>query len=294
MVREAPFESYRVPQLMVPWKPWDEIVLDYERYPRDRFYNEVLGISYDSGLRPLTTGALKACCNQDVHMTDFEKYRGFSYTQPVFAGLDWGTGEHSYTVITLATYVDMVFRVFYMHRFVGAEVDPPVQLERICELIDFFNISVVGCDYGGGFDRNDHLIRRFGNQRIWKYQYMARCQKKVEWDSRLGRFKVHRTEVMSDIFNAIKRENQCSFPRWPEFKDPYATDMLNIFSEYNEALKMIQYKHGVDKPDDAFHSFLYCWLASMIVKPRPDIITPRKEDKSGLMEDQYQGPIYQG
>lgn len=644
MVEKAPFESYRIPQLMVPWKPWEEILLDYERYPRDKFYNEVLGISYDSGMRPLTTEQMRAVCNPNLHMVDYENYRDLSYSQPIYAGIDWGchdedtriltdsgykyfrdltdddkvaqwdvdtremsfvkpkvrtvrewdqpllhlktkggldtmvththrmrvgsrqgstwltesagelaerggnvtfvghvswkgeeretftlpglpkssgysgseprvfrmddwlellgyllseggvcfdgdrpsclkmsqretvnpekyvrmqdcldrmgipystfpnpstgdvnwtiygkqywqwvadncgthadqkrlprellflsprqlrilfnalldgdgyvdpregcasgayystskglcedfqelcirlgkrcivrlhkpaegnrktrwralwstgrdytfnkpsskiervpykgkvyccsvpsgyivterngcvsyqgnTGEHSYTVITLATYVDMKFRCFYAHRFVGEEVDPPIQLERICELLTYFNVRLVGTDYGGGFDRNDHLIRKFGPQRIWKYQYVARAQKKVEWDTKLGRFKAHRTEVMSDIFNAIKRGKECEFPRWEDWRDPYGQDFLNIFSEYSETLKMVQYKHGVDKPDDTFHSFVTCWLASMMVQPRPDIILPRKETKTGVMESMYSGPLDQG
>jgi hypothetical protein len=187
----------------------------------------------------------------------------------------------------------MRFRVFYAHRFVGEEVDPTTQLEKIVELIEYFNVKTVGVDYGGGFDRNDALVRKFGPQRIWKYQYMARAKLKVEWDSKLGRFKTHRTEVMSDIFNAIKRGNQVEFPRWEEFQNPHAQDMLNIFSEFNEQLRMIQYKHGVDKPDDTLHSFLYCWLASMLIIPRPDIIIPRQERK-GVMVQMYKGPTNQG
>lgn len=297
MVEEAPFESYRIPQLMVPWIPWDDILLNYERYSRDKFYNEVLGISYDSGLRPLTTEQIKTICNKDIHIIDYENYRTLSFSQPIFGGIDWGTGEHSYTVLVLATYVDMRFRVFYAHRFTGEETDPTTQLERICELINFFNVRVVGVDYGGGFDRNDHLVRKFGPRRIWKYQYLARARKKVEWDTKLGRFKTHRTEVMSDVFNTIKRTTprpQVEFPRWEDWKDPFAQDFLNIFSEYNETLKMIQYKHGVDKPDDTYHAFLTCLLASMIVIPRPDIITPRRETKTGVMESMYSGPVDQG
>lgn len=291
-VYEAPFESYRIPQLMVPWKDWSEIVLDYERYPRAKFYNEVLGLSYDSGLRPLTTEQVRQNCNPDIHMVDYTNYRAKSLSQPVFAGLDWGTGEHTYTVIVLCTYIDMKFRMFYCHRFVGDEVDPPVQLEKIYQLLNYFNVRTVGTDYGGGFDRNDALVRKFGPERIWKYQYSARPKLKVEWDSKLGRFKVHRTEVMSDIFNAIKRGNQCEFPRWLEFKEPYAQDMLNIYSEYNEQLRMIQYKHGLDKPDDTFHAFVTCWLASMLVIPRQDIIIPRRE-VDGQQVQIFKGPTDQ-
>lgn len=293
MVDDAPFEGYRITQLMVPWVSWKDVVLDYGRFPRDKFYNEVLGLSYDSGLRPLTTENIRAVCNPNIHMVDYENYRQLSFNQPVFMGADWGTSEHSYSVIVLATYVDMKFRVFYAHRFIGEEADPTTQLEKICELINYFNVRVVGSDYGGGFDRNDHLIRKFGPKRIWKYQYIARAKKKVEWDAKLGRFKVHRTEVMSDIFNAIKRGNMCEFPRWDDWRDPFGQDMLNIFSEYNEQLKMIQYKHGVDKPDDTFHALLTCWLGSMIVRPRPDILIAKRMLKKGVIESAYSGPTEQ-
>jgi hypothetical protein len=98
---------------------------------------------------------------------------------------------------------------------------------------------------------------------------------------------------MSDIFNAIKRRRDCEFPRWEEFEDPHANDMLNIYSESNNMLRMIQYKHAQDKPDDSFHSFLYCWLVSMLEVPRPDIIRPSQEDKNGNRISNYY-PVDQG
>jgi hypothetical protein len=295
MVKEAPWESYRIPQLMVPWVDWNHDILhNYEHYPREKFYNECLGLSYDSGLRPLTLRQLKDVCRDDIDMTELEKYRALGYAQHIYAGIDWGTGEHSYTVITLGTYIDMKFRVFFTHRFTGEEVDPEVQIERILELIRYFNVRYIGTDYGGGFDRNYKLIKEFGANRVRKFQYLARSTKgKVVWDGGLQRWKVSRTEVMSDIFNAIKR-GKCEFPRFVQFLNPHGQDMLNIFSEYNEQLKMIQYKHGVDKPDDTFHSFLYLWLVSMFDYPRPDIISPDTEDAHGFRKQQWPGPVDQG
>jgi hypothetical protein len=284
------FESYRIPQLMVPWKPWSELLYQYRTYPRSLFYNEVLGISFDSGMRPLTLTQIQEHCLQEIsmHPKEVHKYRGVSFSQPVFMGVDWGTGEsgNSYTVVVLATYVDMKFRIFYAHRFTGKEAEPQVQLDLICKLVKEYNVVVIGSDYGGGFDRNDHLVRKFGPQRVQKFQYMARCKKKVEWDGRLMRWKVHRTEVMSDIFNAIKR-SVFQFPRWEEFTDPYAQDMCNIFSEYSETLRMIQYMHSPGMPDDTFHALLYCFLGSMLKVPRPDVIAPRREEPG-------RGPLFGG
>lgn len=206
------------------------------------------------------------------------------------------TGENTYTVLSLGTYVDMKFRIFYVHRFIGEELEPPRQLEIINEICRKYSVALIGADYGGGFDRNDHLMRKFGPERVQKFQYMARNKSKVDWDPKLRRWKVHRTEVMSDIFNAVKR-GVFEFPRWEEFQDPYAQDMCNIFSEYNESLRQIQYSHNPDRPDDAFHSILYCFLVSMIKRRRPDVIAPRREDPSkgqyGAYGD-YGGPTQQG
>ena len=191
------------------------------------------------------------------------------------------TGENTYTVITLGTYVDMKLRVFYVHRCTGDLLEPPKQLAFIKKLVQQFHVRVIGTDYGGGYDRNDDLMRAFGPDRLVKYQYLPSSRhQKVSWQGKLGRFIVARTEVMSDIFNAIKR-HQFEFPRWEEFhaggNAPYASDMLNIYSEYDEQRHQIVYKHAPDKPDDTFHSLLYMTLGSMLIRPRPDIVTPRKE-----------------
>jgi hypothetical protein len=297
MVEKAPFESYRIPQLMVPWKAWEEILLDYERYPRDKFYNEVLGISFDSGMRPLTTTQVKEACNPEVHMSEaqLKQIRMWSFQAPTFCGLDWGTGEHSYTVMTLGMYVpgSTKFRIFYVHRFVGEDTDPEIQLKKIIDMIRYFNCKVIGADYGGGHYPNDRLTRTFGHERVQKYQYMAKTKRKIVMNPGLRRWMVHRTDVMSDIFNAIKRK-QLEFPRWEEFKQPYAQDMLNIYSEYNNSLRMVQYTHSPDKPDDTFHSTLYCFLASQIVFPRPDVIAPtREEPNRGILLSSYGGPTNQ-
>lgn len=295
---DAAFESYRISQLMVPWKPWEEIILDYRRYPRDKFFNEVLGVSFDSGLRPLSSAQVKACCSENVQMTEehLKKYESPGYQNPVFAGIDWGTGENSYTVISLGTYYDgNKFRIFYIHRFEGQELEIPYQTQLILELLERFNVLLIGADYGGGFHMNDVLTRKFGPHKLTKFQYMQKIKKKVVFNPTFRRYQVARSEVMSDIFNAIKRGGVLEFPNWDEFQEPYAKDFTNIFSEYNEQLRIIQYNHRQDRTDDAFHSVLYCFLASMVRFPRPDVIAPLREDRNrGGIQSSYSGPLWQG
>lgn len=295
MVDDAPFEGFRVPQLMVPWLDWQELLYNYEHHPRAKFYNEVLGVSFDSGIRPLTMQDVKDNCNADIFMSDVDKYVNLSWGREVFAGIDWGTGENSYTVLSLGTYINNKFRIFYIHRFIGADTEPDVQMEKISEQLKAFNIRIIGADYGGGFYQNNYLLKRFGPERLQRYQYAGALKAKVKWEAGLGRWMVHRSAVMSDVINAIRSRKVFEFPRWREFKDPYGQDMLNIYSEYNEARRVIVYDHSPGKTDDAFHSVLYCFLASMLVRPRPDIIAPvREEQHEGALWSTYTGPTNQG
>lgn len=187
------------------------------------------------------------------------------------------TGEGSYTVISFGGYFGTGnFCVFWVHRFTGQDLEPDRQLDLISQMISQLRVHVVGVDYGGGFHPNDTLIRRFGPQKIVKYQYNPRQKKKIYWEPNLNRYMCHRSEVMSDIFNALKRK-LVDLPCWEDFADPYGQDILNVFSEYNQRLRMTEYKHAPGKTDDTFHSILYCALASMILNPRPDIIRPIKE-----------------
>ena len=278
------FEGFRTPQIMVPWKlteeGWQEVLLDQRRHGRKQFFNECLGLSYDSGDRPITRGQLKACCDDtgQVVFANLEKFRQLAQRQPVFAGIDHGTGENSYTVIALCTYIGGKLVFFHFHRFTGKELELPIQLDAISQYLVNFNIQVCGVDYGGGFDRNEALIRRFGPKKILKYQYTDQLKGVIRYDNKLGRFMVHRTEVMSDLFAAI-RYKKVLFPAWQEFQNPYGDDFLNIFSEYSEQRRMIKYDRAPGCTDDSFHAYLYAWLASMVVHPRPDILAPTKEGR---------------
>jgi hypothetical protein len=278
---EEPYEGFRIPQIMVPWVRWGDIRQKQKTYSRPRFYNEVLGLSYDSGTRPLTRRDIMDNCDSNIHLTrEFHDkivhYMGRGI--PVYAGIDWGTGENTYTVLTFGAYIQNLFTFFYYKRFEGRESEPATMIDLIKQEIDKWKPVLIGTDYGGGFWPNDKLISKYGWKRVAKYQYST-PNAKVKWEDGLKRFLVNRTEVMSDIFNAIKRRSVFRFPCWDEFLQPYAVDFLNIFSEYSEQRRENVYKKSIGTTDDSFHASVFCFLASMIKHPRPDIIAPMREIK---------------
>jgi hypothetical protein len=266
------FEGYRIPQIITPWVSWGEVTDKRKRYSKAQFYNEVLGLPFDSGSKPLTKEALQALCS-NRSMDDAEKFIGRA---KMFMGIDWGTAENSYTVMTIGCYLKDRFTFLFFRRFEGEEAEPENLMRIISGYIDRFKIENVGVDYGGGFDRNDKLIRTFGIRRISRYQYVN--TKKIYFDNSLHRFMVNRTEALMAVINAINRGDEFNFPKWEEFEHPYASDMLSVFTEYNEARRTTVVQRTPGTTDDTLHSLTYCFLASMIRHPRPDIIAPTGDE----------------
>jgi len=290
----ARVEGFRICRPMVPWyfkpdfndanpyKAWDLLLHVMENYPTAQFMNEVLALSYDSGLKPLTRGEVaRACDETDTYLMDEDHVAKLRESHELFAGIDWGTGENAYTVMTVGGYTrgDSSFQIVYCRRFDGVLTDPEPQMAEIIRLIQKFRIELVGCDYGMGFVQNKKLTSIFGAKRIHQYQYAAKSTKKVTYKGALHRYIIFRTVVMADIFSALKNL-KIRLPAYSVFKAPYAEDLLSIHAEYSETLRMIKYDKPRSIPDDTFHSILYCVVTSFHKHRRPDIISPIQEPAS--------------
>lgn len=287
----ATVEGYRICRLMVPWyfkpdftdkdpyKAWKSIIHTLETYPTAQFMNEVMAISYDSGTKPLTRGEVaRACDETDTYMMDEEQVAELAKSHQLYGGIDWGTGENAYTVMTVGGYVrgDSSFQILYAKRFDGLLTDPEPQMKEIIRLINRFRLKYVGCDYGMGFVQNKKLTSIFSAKKIFQFQYAARAPKKIVYKAALNRSLVFRTAVMADIFSAIKTM-KIRLPSWEVFKAPYAEDLLSIHAEYSDTLRMIKYDKPRSIPDDTFHSILYTMIVSFFDHRRPDIIAPIQE-----------------
>ena len=85
---------------------------------------------------------------------------------------------------------------------------------------------------------------------------------------------VNRTEALMAVVNALNRKDEFRLPKWEEFEHPFAGDLLSIFTEYNEARRTTIVDRTPGTTDDTLHAMTYCFLASMIRHPRPDIMMP--------------------
>lgn len=280
----AEIEGFRICRLMVPWfaknpNKWQEILHALERYPRAQFMNEVLALSYDSGAKPLSRAEIIRCCDARYAGDDEAQVADLGKRFPLYAGIDWsggGTTEKSaFTLMYVGGYVrgDARFQIVFQKRFDGLLTESDVQIKEVIRLLRKFNVRLIGVDFGGGFFPNKELINVFGPARVHPFQYVGRAPGKLLYKPQLHRYLVFRSLVMADIFQAIKKQ-KIALPRWEHTREPFATDMLNIRSEYNEALKLIQFTKVKGAPDDSFHGLLYCFLASMLEVRRPDVMAP--------------------
>lgn len=279
------YRGYHISQLMVPWKQsedaWTtEIVLPMEKWPESKFYNEILGFSFDNASAPVTKIELQQNCypHQTIQGINTEKmiYRRTPQVSGVrtFCGIDWGEGREegevekgrkkfaSWTVISLGGYVGNLFWYFQLKRYVGKEVDPELILPDVLHLCGMFNVECVGVDWGHGWGMNSRLFKALGRDRVMQFAYSTSLGERKRWDGSAYKFIINRNAVMSEFFQACKQA-QMAFPKWEEF-EPYAKDILAEYVEYNERTRTMMYDHPIDQPDDALHSMVYCKLAADI------------------------------
>lgn len=279
----TPYQGYHIPQIISPNCKWSTVLNDRETKKKSTFWNETLGLSFDSGDKPITQEELERDCVELMNQSFVEQYifpKATTGMLPIFAGIDWSGGSDvSKTVLCLGTYIkDMTdgrqkFTAFYWKRFDGKEADPEEQMKVIIETINKWKVRVVGCDYGGGFVQNSKLKNTFGMHKIQTFQY-ANPKAKILYQGKLDRNIVHRSEVMADIFAAIKYKRFFKFPCWKEFKNPFGNDFLAIGSELNSKGNIV-YNKNPNLTDDSFHALLYCFLSSFNTIPPPsDIIIP--------------------
>ena len=274
--------GYRIPQLMVPWiisslDQWRKLLWKRDNYPYGQFANEVLGLSYDAASKPITRAALIKICG------DYDMWDASSLTHAVIeesrkrvlvGGIDWGEGmdgsekgptgklrNASYTVLSIGYYENYkVFKYILLKKYMGKETDPEYIVGDVCRIVAALGVKVLGVDWGHGWGPNNSLIRRLGFKRVMQFQYVPRLKARLKWDPQGMRYHIHRNLIMSEHFFDMKN-GFVSFPRWKQM-EPYAKDILAIYTEYNEYLREMRYDHRPSDPDDAFHSTLLCKTAA--------------------------------
>ena len=279
------FNGWHISQLMrlvkdipgsIQWTTPEGIYGIYDKfkyYTPAKFYNEVLGFSYDSSEKPLKFSDLKnISLNERVMAQEFDPSY---FLYPVIMGIDWGRNNVNYTVVSISVLYKGYPHLVYMRRLNGAESDPKITTKIIKELYRKFSCKAVYCD-NGMFWHYEHEIRNLlgndfvnNNFNFCHYWQDSKFNVRKSFKNKKRLWKVSRNEVMNLFINHIKQKLYTIF-NFKQFTDEkFHMDFLSVGYEVRsskdktDTLFFMTSGEG-GSPTDCFHSALYGWLGLLI------------------------------
>lgn len=267
-------KGFRISQLMVPWIRAEDIWSKYTTYSADKFHNEVLGRSYENASKPITPAMLGRISTNNLSLVSAAI--GEFSNRPIFMGVDWGTGENSFTVVKIcARNNNGKFQMLYTRRYaVGEELDPEYQMNDICGLMSVFKVHLAVVDWGFGYDRYKKLQSIFGTHRVTACYYSFNQRVKKKYDFEQARWIVNRTQVIQEYITSIEKMDLV----WPGLdKERYHWAFDHHLAEQAEYRKAqsgrsedLMFTHPAGMPDDDLHAGVYCKLAEEIYSETGD------------------------
>jgi len=106
-----------------PWVNWQRDVIKYRNtFSEGTFFNEKLGLEYDSGVKPVTMMEIKACCGNYPILSE---PTAVTLSTPTYLGLDYGpvNSKKSNTVLVVLQNAGEKIRVVYAKKYIGPEAD---------------------------------------------------------------------------------------------------------------------------------------------------------------------------
>ena len=248
-------------------KDWKEIYNKVHNidsnYSVLQVYNEVFGLAYDIGSKPITEEHLKSLCVLGPMNTIYQ--RNATRYQYIVGGVDWGVNpESSRTVFTLmGLRHDGYLEVFYIRIFKNTDYE--LQIREIADICRVYQPTLF-TDSGPDPIRGKMLGNLYNSSmtQLVSYREMNLTQytdfppDALDWSQ--TRWCLNRSEVMSFTFELIKK-SKILLPCWEDSSEA-CQDILSIFTEVKEdnLRSKIFYRHR--DPDDAFHCITWCACAA--------------------------------
>jgi len=276
--KEAEFEGYHFNQILNPkyalnQQAWQEIIAKMKRWPTSKFYNEILGEAYDFGTGILTLDTLKSVCGSYQKLTDPSKAPKHTLN---IAGVDWGPGLKSYTVLVIICWNGARFDTLFAKRYTGIEAHPELALNDLVKWIKAFNCKIVGADWGFGFKWNQDLMKQVGEDKVLPIAYVGQSSEKFKWDAEGYRLVTNRTMVVSDTYHLIKNK-KISFYSADQFIPEFGDDLTTVYIEETQLRTgetKFRYARSIDKPDDFLHALTFALIAAQRVVSIPEFWLP--------------------
>lgn len=276
--------GYHLAQPMLPQynespKEWARIykkVTD-SGYGVAQIYNEVFGLAYDIGVKPITEEQLRQRCvlgpmiePAQLGTTQLAIYEKNKYKYRLFTcGVDWGVNmQTSRTTVCIgAMRDDLVYEVFYMKTYKTFDYE-----KHITEIAEIANKVHAFCASDSGPDpiRGIKLLQLTGSTRtqLVRYEHGKFIQHtdipKEAIDPVQNRWCLHRSDTISLTLRMIK-EGRILFPRWEDAAEGLR-DILSLDIEVKDGLyrQELFYRHDPDLPDDFVHALNFAFCQALV------------------------------
>ena len=260
-------DGFTLNHLVTPWLSYPELLERQQSYDPALFRNECLGLPTYLGDHLVTRAEVEQCCQQYPMATSLQDVRS-EYRNALVAGIDWGGGSVSRTVLTIGYMTeDDHFNIVFLERY-PAQAEPNDILKSIVRRFLQFGVRVAAADGAGvGSVYNGLLLDQVPNLLgLYAMFYSAADQKPRQYKGRLWNWTIGRTPSLGMIFTRIKKL-RIRFPR-VEDSGSFLDEIWCETAEYDDHNRTIKYTHAETQPDDTLHSINYAATLGRLVLNR--------------------------
>jgi len=262
-------KGFWINHLMTPWLSYDQVLDRQRTYDIVKFKNEALGLPTTAGELVVTRAGLENCCDsRPMARAGGEIQLG--KRAPLIAGIDWGGGGVSRTVIVIGTFTDnYVFRIWFMRHLPRTE-DPGALIDELAAMCRHFGVRCIATDgAGNGLVFNRLLIDRLGAPMLPFYAITyANADQEPRQEGALFKWTVGRTPSIGTVMARIKK-GTLRFPALGE-SGPFLDEFACVTAEYNPDTRAVKYSHPETRPDDTLHATNCAMIAAMRAFHGPD------------------------
>ena len=212
--KETKMVGYHLSQLMMPWITWMSVWSKFsgkDKYGDYRFFNEVLGYSFDNAEKIFTETEFKEnIIVKKDGIKDWEslwKYATKFRVPRYYLGLDWGHGEKSKTVFTVSVFMEGKLTKIFVKKFGPKDGGRKSELDYVRNFMTRYPNSVLGVDYGDGYLEDQELVKEFGLSRVFVIMHNDALGSLIRYKPNEQYYITNRTDIMSKYFGDVKSGN---------------------------------------------------------------------------------------
>lgn len=272
--------GFRISQLICPSMPVKDVYKKMEKYPKSKFYNEVLGRSFEHAQKPIPRSLLMKLLNPESAMFDARVPPYMSHL--ITMGVDWGHGTSSFTIVVIMTFENGKYKTLYSHKFKDqSELDINYQKREIYRLMDAFQINYFIADYGDGFEQGQEFNLALGPRFDMCY-YSWNQRELIAYDPKNMFWTVNRDRCLYWYVEDLRHLRM----DWPGYDQEAVKHLIDdhevIQIEYRSSesrsaegnivtrgSNTMMFTHPAGIPDDSFHASFYAWFALKILMRSP-------------------------